>query len=96
MTRSLSRAQKDLIREQIFEDLIDGNTSAAAEVLKTAAFGDPTDIFAREQGYFMLKCIDSLTGRPPRKEIAKGKVTHSTVIRIDPVDDYEKDTIKKL
>lgn len=89
---------REHLRVVIFEELIDGNAASAAQILKAAAFGDPTDVFAREQGYFMLKCIETLVSRPskPKEVVKTGKVTQSTMIRIDPVDEYENDMIGKL
>jgi hypothetical protein len=86
-------------RAEIFEDLIDGDYSEITNVLKNACFGDPTDVFAREQGYFVLKVLDSLlpkTNTAKALEIKNSKINTGNMIKITPLDNYEKDLMEKL
>jgi hypothetical protein len=86
-------------RAEIFEDLINGDYSDITKVLREACFGDPQDVYSREQGYFVLKVLDCLlpkTNTAKALEIKNSKINSGNMIRITPNDAYERDLMEKL
>jgi hypothetical protein len=86
-------------RMEIFEDLIDGDYSEITKVLKAACFGDPQDVYIRDQGYFVLKVLDSLlpkTNSARALEVKKTQINTGNMIKITPLTDYEKELMEKL